>query len=196
MSEQKEPTGTPQGLLRSVLPDYSEQARYERALGQLAMNFSFLHAVLEMFGWKVWKLTQPARSILTKDLPVKQLVGKLRESVPHAMVKENDRNDFLVILKKIEQAAEKRNNFLHSLWVFNGEKPVSCVRWKGRKRGTESMPSLDEIKKFNRSIMGILLDLKTFEDRDPLKSPLLLALEEFISKDRVKSDGQSDSQTP
>ncbi len=62
-----------------LLPNNAE-AEYERALGRLTIIFSQLHFFLESFGWKVWRLGSIFGSILTGDLPIKQLVAKFRET--------------------------------------------------------------------------------------------------------------------
>lgn len=152
------------------------EARYERALGRLTNNFSLLHFFLERFSWRDWGLKAPYGAVLTRDLPTKQLVIKLRDSAEHAIARKADQEQFKVLLKRVEKAAEQRNDLLHSLWLITEGQVVSCVN---RKRGLlegENAPSVDDINKINRSIIEIAHAFMEFMKRDPLKTPTALSL--------------------
>jgi hypothetical protein len=114
---------------------------------------------------------------------------ELRESVPYTIGKEHDSKRFLAILKKVEQVANRRNKLSNSLWFFHGGKPVTCFSWKSRKGDNESTPSLDEINKYESSILEIIFELMEFEKSDPLKNPLVSALEERM----MRKDGKTDT---
>lgn len=60
---------------------------YERALGKLSIRFSLLHLTLEQFSWDVWGVYTALASILTKDLPTKHLVEKLRASADIVIIR-------------------------------------------------------------------------------------------------------------
>lgn len=143
---------------------------YERALGKLSIRFSLLHSILEQFGWDLWGMDAHAASILTKDLPTKQLVKKLRDSVRLVNCKEEDRKQFLSILTRVEKVADKRNEFLHSIWIIKEGQPILCF---SRKRGElvgPDAPSSEDIGDLSRSIMNIVAEFIAFKDGVPLIS--------------------------
>ena len=185
MSEQKPQTTEGKGLLSSPSfspPNKLVQADYEKALGRLTIRFSWLHYFLETFGWKVWGLNPTSGSILTKDLQTKHLVIKLRDSSKYAIPRDHDRKRFISILNRIEKAAEKRNDLLHSLWIFHGP---SVGRFNKKSPNLESFTTLQDIEQLNRSLMEISIDLAEFKDSGPVKAPLVAALEDYIrSKDK------------
>lgn len=160
-----------------------DSAPYEAALGKLTIRFSSLHFLLEAFAWKLWKVEPSTGMILTKDLPTKHLVEKLRQSADRAIPKAADLREFKSILKKVEKVARKRNDLLHSLWFFKSE---SVTRFNRKRAATEEATSIDEIKALNLEITETAVELYEFEERDPLKPPLALALEEYIKRKSLK----------
>lgn len=183
MSEPKAETGG-KGMLNSIplFPNRIE-APYEAALGKLTIRFSWLHFVLEVFGWKLWKLEPGAGMVLTKDLQTKHLIEKLRQSADFAIPKAADLKDFKSILKRVEKAAEKRNELLHSMWSFGSG---SISRFNRKRPTVKVVASIDEINHLTRSILATIDELLEFEEREPLKIPLELALEEYIQRKKQK----------
>ena len=140
------------------------QAPYERALGKLSMEFSLLHILLEQFSWGVWNLHGPLGLILTKDLPVTHLVEKLRSSIEHVILRQDDRKAFQSILSKVGKAAKQRNELLHSLWVIRGGEPIFCF---SRKRGPLvglDAPSIQEINALTENIKDIVFEFQKFKE--------------------------------
>ncbi len=163
----------PEGLIpatvasTSASPEAKEKitASYENALGKLTINFSLLHFVLERFGQKIWNLNGPSAMILTKDLQLKHLAVKLRASAEHVIPDQTDRKTFISILNRAENAAEKRNEFLHSLWIFEADEPVYCFsRKRGALEGPDA-PSVDHINELSTTIEDIVVDFAKFKRR-------------------------------
>ncbi len=143
------------------------EAPYEKALGKLTIRFSLLHISLESFGWEAWGLSTRTALVLTQDVPTKHLVEKLRSSTDWLLYKEQDREDFRLILNRIESVASRRNELLDSLWCISEGKPVRCFN---RKMGAGGdAPSVDEINRLSRIITEILADLLAFRRRKPLE---------------------------
>lgn len=165
------------------LPVSIEREPYEAALGKLTIEFSWLHFALERFGWKLWKLRPVDGMVLTKDLPTKHLVEKLRQSAGCAIPKAADLRDFNSILKRVEKVADNRNELLHSLWSFNSE---SVTRFNRKRPTVEVVSSIEDIKNLNRDIRDRTAELQEFVEREPLKSPLGMALEECIKRKKPK----------
>jgi hypothetical protein len=113
---------------------------------------------------------------LTRDLQIKHLVKKLRESSTGAIPKDEDRKHFSSILNRVEKAAEKRNDLLHSLWTFQGQ---SVRRLNKKRPHLEDIPTVHDIDLFNGSLLEIANDLAEFQNSEPLKSPVIAALEEY-----------------
>lgn len=107
--------------------------KYERALGQMSIRFSLLHALLEELGWKIWGLNKQVGPILTKDLPIKQLVKKIRDTTDLFLPRDVSA-EFNAILKSVEKVADRRNEFLHSVWTISMKKRQAI--FISRKRGT------------------------------------------------------------
>lgn len=147
-------------------PDSAVVAEYERALGRLTIRFSWLHLFLESFGWRVWRLQPDSCSIVTKDLQTKHLVVKLRETAKYAIPQDADRRCFLSILKKVEKAAERRNDLLHSLWQFPDE---SVIKINKKLTKLDIAPTAQEINQFSSSLTAIGRDLVKFMERPSLK---------------------------
>jgi hypothetical protein len=152
----------------------SLRTSYEKALGKLAMQFSLLHIVLELFSWEIWGLSADIGLILTKDLPIKHLAEKLRASSEHRFSKA-DRNKFHSILKRIEKISEQRNALLHAMWVIEDGKPVFCLR-KTRGKFNMEVPTVNYINAINSSVLEITADLLAFKDRPPSGGLLGLGL--------------------
>jgi hypothetical protein len=183
VSKTKGETGA-KGLLNGIpLLPLRIETPYEVTLGKLTIRFSWLHFVLEVFGWKLWKLEPAAGIVLTKDLQTKHLVEKLRQSAHLAIPKAADLEDFKSILKRVEKVAEKRNELLHSMWSFDSG---SISRINRKRLTVKVVTSIDEINHLNNSITATIEELFNFEKREPLKSHVALALEEYIQRKKQK----------
>ncbi|MGE3486673.1 MAG: hypothetical protein AB7L09_18290 [Nitrospira sp.] len=151
------------GVLNRAAPNRALEEEYEKALGRLTMRFSWLHLFLESFGWLAWKLHPDIRLTVTRDFQTKHLVAKLRETAKFTIPQDADRKCFLSILKRVEKAAERRNDLLHSLWEFHGE----SVKKTSKKRfDSEIAPTVQDINQFNRSLLTIVKDLAEFTGRE------------------------------
>lgn len=157
-----------------VLTPKNLGVRYERALGRLAIRFSLLHSLLENFAWDTWGLHPEFSRILTKDLPFKQLVGKLRASMKELELEDDTNRELKRILNQAEKLAEERNEFLHALWIIEKNKPVLCVR-RHKKEADSKAPTVQEIDKLNESIIETANDLIDFSQRNPLMTPIAIA---------------------
>jgi hypothetical protein len=138
-------------------------APYERALGNLSIRFSLLHSLVEEFAWRIWGLNSDVGAILTKDLPTKQLVKKLRDSAKLFFAKETACKDLIAILNKVEDVAGRRNEFLHSIWVIRNGQPIFISRKRGRLLGREA-PSAEDINDLSREIMSLVTDFMEIRD--------------------------------
>jgi hypothetical protein len=148
------------------------EAAYQRALGKLTMHFSLLHFLLERMSWTLWGLNDQTGHILTKDLRVSHLAEKLIASADYAVL-DKDRTDFRLLMKRIKEAAEKRNDFLHSLWLVKNGEPVFCV---SRKRGVlgpglrrdgvlldgKDAPSVEEIDALSVNTYNLANEIQRF----------------------------------
>ncbi len=150
------------------------QQSYEQALGKLAINFSLLHYLLERFGWITWGLHTEFAQILTRDLPTKHLVEKLRASLRELELESDISTELLTILKKAEKLAEVRNELLHAMWVFEDEKPVVCYRRRA-KAPDLTAPTVSEIESLGASIIEVANELIDFNNRNPLLSVIAIA---------------------
>jgi hypothetical protein len=149
---------------------------YEKALGKLAIRFSLLHFLLERFGWEVWNLNGHLALIITKDLPISHLAEKLRASAEHVIPRHDDRRKFLSILKKVKEAANERNELLHSLWIIREGEPVLCFsRKRGRLVGPDA-PSAEQINELSKKVLEIIADFEAFKERRPLSGLFGLGL--------------------
>ena len=163
MSEDKEAAASPKRQLDEVKEHHRLNAPYERALGRLSIRFSLLHALLEQFSWKIWGLNERVGTILTKDLPTKHLVKKIRDSA-ELLAKDEIRKKLLALLNRVEKVADKRNEFLHSIWIIRKGQPTFFLsRKRGRLVGPQA-PSVEDINAFSRDIMMLVADCMELED--------------------------------
>ena len=168
MSKEKNNAITLALLQRHFEAQEKFEAPYYKALGKLAISFSLVHFLIERLSWDIWHIDKRVASIITKDLPTKHLVEKLQASIEHLIPKKEDRKDFVAILKRVEKAAEKRNDLLHSLWIIKEGQPVSCF---SRKRGglvSRDAPSVSDLTELIEAIDKIVADLIKWESRKPL----------------------------
>ncbi len=138
-------------------------APYERALGKLSIRFSLLHSLVEEFGWRIWGLNSDVGAILTKDLPTKQLVKKIRDSAKLFFAKEAACRELVAILNKVEDVADRRNEFLHSIWHTRNGQPIFISRKRGRLIDREA-PSAEDIDDLTHEIMVLVSDFMQIAD--------------------------------
>jgi hypothetical protein len=138
-------------------------APYERALGKLSIRFSLLHSLVEEFSWRIWGLNNDVGAILTKDLPTKQLVKKLRDSAKLVFAKEAACKELVAILNKVEDVADRRNEFLHSIWDIRNGQPIFISRKRGRLLDREA-PSAEDIDDLTRNIIVLVSDFMQISD--------------------------------
>lgn len=183
MSQDDPKEAVTRALIEKQLEEQEKLERsYERAIGKLAIRFSLLHFLLELFSWEVWNQNPALGRILTKDLPTKHLIEKLRSSAKHRILKESDRKVFLGILRRAEKTAEKRNDILHSLWLIRKGEPVFCFsRKRGALTGSET-PTANDIEGLTASIADLLADFIEFKKKEPLRGATELALEGLLPK--------------
>jgi hypothetical protein len=127
---------------------------YQLALGSLTINFSLLHFLLERVAWDLWKVKGASATIITKDLRMSHLVEKLKATANDA-IPQDERPQFLDLLKRAGKAAEDRNELLHSLWIIEDGQPVLCI---SRKRGALSgsqVPSVEDIEAVSASLVEL-----------------------------------------
>jgi len=153
----------------AVAEQHRLNAPYERALGKLSIRFSLLHSLVEEFGWQVWGMNMPVAVIITKDLPIKHLVKKIRDSIELVIPKEQDRKKLRAILNRVEKVADRRNEFLHSIWIIKKGQPTFCLsRRRGRLVGPDA-PAAEDINDLIRSIMDIVVDFMELKDGKTLE---------------------------
>lgn len=140
----------------SVSPKLVEQ--YEKALGKLAMEFSFLHVVLEQAAWWIWGLRRDVGRILTKDLRFSHLVEKLRSTTKILDFDEMSINELNEILKKAGQLSERRNELLHAMWDIDEGRPVLCFTNHKAKEG----PTILEMDQLGKEMVKTATDLFRF----------------------------------
>jgi hypothetical protein len=143
--------------------------RYERALGQMSIRFSLLHSLLEELGWKIWGLNKQVGPILTKDLPTKQLVNKIRDSTDLLLPKDASA-ELNAILNRVEKVAVRRNEFLHSVWAISMKKGPIFI---SRKRGIlldRQAPTADDILDLSRNIMKLVAEFMKSKDGKSLST--------------------------
>lgn len=143
-------------------------ALYERALGKLSIRFSLLHTLVEEFSWRIWGINSDLGAILTKDLPTKQLLKKLRDSARLFFSKEPAGKDLIAIFKKMEDVADRRNEFLHSIWVIREGKSIFISRKRGQLLDEEA-PTAEDINDLSREIMNLVTDFMEIEDGKSLE---------------------------
>lgn len=143
-------------------------APYERALGVLSIRFSLLHSLLEQLAWEVWGMNMHVAAIITKDLPTKHLVNKLRDTTKLVIFTKEGRK-LLSILNRTEKVADRRNEYLHSIWIIRKGQPTFCLsRKRGRLVGPEA-PTAEDINDLSRNIMNIVADFMEFKDGKTLE---------------------------
>jgi hypothetical protein len=161
-------------VVTDVLMPKRLSTRYERALGRLAIQFSLLHRVTEAFAWQTWGLHKEFRQILTKDLPFKQLVIKLRASIEELELETDDNTEVMGLLKKVEKQADKRNDLLHALWIVETGKPVVCIL-RREKEPLSKAPTVKEIDELSQEIGDTASHLFDFANRNTLMTPIAIA---------------------
>jgi len=154
---------------KGLFPYKGVEESYQKALGALVIRFSLLHYLLESFSREVFGMSIQTATIVLKDLPFTGLIERLRKCTRHRMWRKSDQNEFLSILERAQQTAEKRNEFTHALWLINEGQPVFCYR--RRKKEHSQAPSVGEINELTRSIILVTGDLMNFEKRQPLTTP-------------------------
>lgn len=173
MAEQ-ESKRTYQEVVTDVLTPKRLNIRYERALGRLAINFSLLHKVAEAFAWQTWGIHEEFSQILTKDLPFKQLVIKLRASLEKLELETDVSIEVMSLLKRAEKLAEQRNDLLHAMWVMGKDRPVLCIP-RREKEPLIKTPTVEEIDELSREIADIAVNLFDFANRNRLMTPVAIA---------------------
>lgn len=169
--------------------------QYERALGRMSIRFSLLHSLVEEFAWRIWGLNSDVGAILTKDLPTKQLVKKLCDSAKLFFAKEAACKDLIAILKKVEDVAQRRNEFLHSIWVITNAKPIFISRKRGRLLDREA-PSAEDIDDLSREIMVLVSDFMQIQDGKSLLDRIREIHLELGPATKVFPGCQPGAQTP
>ena len=147
------------------------KAPYERALGKLSIRYSLLHTLVEEFSWRIWGLNSDLGTILTKDLPMKQLLKKLRDSARLFLAEESAGKDLIAIFKKVEDVADRRNEFLHSIWFIDEGKPIFISRKRGQLLD-EKAPTAEDINDLSREIMNLVTDFMEIKDGKSLETRL------------------------
>lgn len=139
-----------------------EKERYERALGKLAMRASLLHVVIEDIAWKIWGIHPDYRSLITVDLPLKPLIGKLQQTVKISGWKKELRISLKQLLSVSEALYERRNELLHALWVIRDGKPTFCYRRKNKLNYLA--PSVSNIERLATLLGQTSFEIMAFDE--------------------------------
>ena len=132
--------------------------QYEKALGKLAMEFSFLHVVLEQAAWWIWGLHREVGRVLTERMSFSGLVEKLRGTTKILNWDDPTISEFKTILSKAKQLSQRRNEYLHAMWNIQHGKPVLCLTNHQTKQG----PTILELKKLGKEMVETATDLFRF----------------------------------
>lgn len=157
-------------LLEAAIGSKTIREGYSKALGALTINFSFLHFHVEVLSWDIFGVDHSTGRILTKDLPLKQLIAKFRSCMNHRTISDKDRKDIARLLRKIEEVTERRNELMHDLWLIHDGKPAFCYKRRGGG-GKVPAPSISDINAFNRSVQGLTVELINFKDNASIRFP-------------------------
>jgi hypothetical protein len=140
------------------------QKKYESRIGRIAMVFPLIHAVLERHSWLLWGLEPEFGRIVTKDLPTKHLVEKIRASLRELDGEEEAITELKEILKRVEALSKRRNELFHSLWVMQGEQPVFISNRRHPRE--QPIPELQQLEKLYNSVADLSTDLLEFSRRN------------------------------
>ena len=176
--------GLNMNTFRSLFPNKGVEESYQKALGALVIEFSLLTFLLESFSREVFALTALTAKILLNDLPFTGMIRKLRECTAHRIPSKSDQKEFLSILKKAEQAAIKRNELLHALWIINEGEPVFCYRRRNKEQS--DAPSIGEINELTRSTLDLAVALSKFRKRNTLSTPAVEAISNTLLQQKIK----------
>lgn len=154
------------------LPISGDVAAYERVLGALTIDFSYMHFYLEHFAWQAWGVAEDQGKIITQDLRTSHLIKQIKDSIDCLKCNKEDSDALRQLLAKMEKAAERRNELLHSLWIIQEGAPVFCM---SRKRGVliaGDVPTISGLEDFSILLLRLTRDL--FElSKKILKKPLI-----------------------
>lgn len=145
----------------------AEQEQYENCIGRIAMSFPLIHIVLERFAWTLWGLAEEFGSILTRDLPTRQLATKIMASLKEIDIDDEVQKELKALLKRVEQLSERRNDLFHSIWSLKDGKPVLISRKTHFKNPKES-PDLHALEELFNSVADLVDDLWTFSRKNIL----------------------------
>ncbi len=151
----EEPTYS--GLIGAALSQHLVE-QYEKALGKLAMQFSFLHVVLEQAAWWIWGLHREVGRVLTKEMRFGLLVDKLRGTTKILNWDDPTISELSQLLSKAKQLSERRNEYLHAMWNIQHGKPVLCLTNHNAKQG----PTILELEKLGKEMVKTATDLFRF----------------------------------
>ena len=104
------------------------------------------------------------------------LVEKLRDCAEIILSRKDNQEKLCSILIRVEKAAQKRNELLHSIWLITDGQPVSCM---SRKRGVlphGDVPSVDDINEATHSIIRLIGKFLEFKDSARYRAPGLLGM--------------------
>lgn len=165
------------------------QEQYESRLGRMAMLFSLMHMILERFAWNTWGIPHEFARILTKDLPIKQLSAKLQSSFKEMEIDKDVSLDLKRLLTRVEKLSEKRNEFMHGLWVMDGHKIVFLPR-KSAGDADPTSPSLEDLEALVNSVIELIVELGDFSKRNMFLGAIGLATRKKYGKTCPKDDAK------
>ena len=103
-------------------------------LGQLSANFNMLELTTSSFIWVLIGSDQRTGQIVTAGMPFRGLVDLLCALYRHRVSDPDKLATLEELRKRLEDAADKRNTFLHSAWGAAGQRGAS-TRIKTTARG-------------------------------------------------------------
>ncbi len=108
---------------------------YELRIGRVATTFELLHNVVERFAWNTWGLNEEAGLVITKDLPTKHLVEKLKATLELPSAERPLDPRLKALLKMVDELSEERNKLMHSAWDFRQSPAVlKCRKLKAKNQ--------------------------------------------------------------
>jgi hypothetical protein len=148
------------------------EEEYAKCIGRIAMYFPLIHNILERFAWNLWGIPFQFAKILTKDLPSKQLVTKIRASLAEMELEEDVSKELKALLKRVEELTHRRNRIFHSMWTLEGDRPVLVERHADTHSDS---PDLEDLNKLLHSVTDLVDDLWKFSRRNKLMGAIGLA---------------------
>ena len=163
-----------------LLDKKAHKNKYYEAIGKISVAFTRLELMLALIIKELLGCNTLRANIVTSGMGTVELIS-IAESLGKAVLSTGSNKELIGLLKSIDKLRFKRNQVMHSLWIFHDD-GADATRMEFKRKGkfNKEFVNITVLNDLNLQICDLSLKVADFSEKIPLQISVLGKLAERI----------------